>query len=85
MPYSMQKYLNDKKGLFFNHKTGISIDKFVGNQLSAAWPSKLKHCFLENEKLRDFFDILTVSTDKNGQTFISSIEAKEYPIYASQF
>ena len=41
--------------------------------------------FTENEKLMDFFDILGVNYDDTGRWFISTIEAKDYPIYGTQY
>jgi len=41
--------------------------------------------FLDNQKLNAFFDITSVNFDGNGKWFVSSIEAKDYPIYAVQF
>ncbi|EGC35931.1 hypothetical protein DICPUDRAFT_94420 [Dictyostelium purpureum] len=35
--------------------------------------------------LHQFFDILSLNDDKSGNTFISVIESKEYPIYAVMF
>jgi len=34
-----------------------------------------------NKKLTDFFNVLSITADKDGKWFISTIEAKEYPIY----
>jgi gamma-glutamyl hydrolase len=34
--------------------------------------------------LKDFFTITTTSVDKNGKEYINSIEAKNYPIFATQ-
>jgi len=41
--------------------------------------------WVNDEKLMNFFDILTTSKDQNGEQFISAVEAKNYPIYAVQF
>jgi len=44
MPEKMKKFLSHNKAMYFNHKYGITKEKF-----------------LENEKIRNFFEILTVS------------------------
>lgn len=41
--------------------------------------------FQENEKLSDFFTILSTNIADNGEDFISTIEAKKYPIYGVQW
>lgn len=41
--------------------------------------------FFENENLISFFKPLTYNHDKNGKTFVSSIEAYKYPFYGTQF
>lgn len=47
------------------------------------WSLSVKN-FTENEKLKKFFNILTINTD--GKTeFISSMEGYKYPIYAVQW
>ena len=33
----------------------------------------------------DFWTILATNTDKDGLEFISALEAKDYPFYATQF
>jgi len=44
-----------------------------------------KDVFLGNKKLSRFFDILGTSVDKNGKQFIAMLEARNLPIYATQF
>jgi len=39
--------------------------------------------FFENENLMTFFKPLTYNHDKNGKTFVSSIEAYKYPFYGT--
>ena len=41
--------------------------------------------FAQNEKLKDFFSILSTNRDRNGIKFVSTIEAKRYPFYGSQW
>ena len=49
--------------------------------------SVIEEEYEENQRLKDFFNVLSVSVskDKTTQEFISAIEAKNYPIYAVQF
>ena len=37
--------------------------------------------FVQNKKLMDFFNVLSITADADGKWFISTIEAKNYPIY----
>lgn len=41
--------------------------------------------FNKSEKLRDFFNIVNISYDRKGKPFVSTIEAKNYPIYGVQW
>jgi gamma-glutamyl hydrolase len=45
-------------------------------------PSKL---FQENRKLTDFFKVLTTNVDRKGIEFVSTLEAKKYPFYSTQW
>ncbi|EGG14019.1 peptidase C26 family protein [Cavenderia fasciculata] len=41
--------------------------------------------FASTALLSSFFNVLSVNNDRQGRVFISTIEAKEYPIYATQW
>lgn len=41
--------------------------------------------FETNSGLKETFNVLATSLDKEGQEFVSIIEAKEYPFYGTQF
>ncbi|KAG8574281.1 hypothetical protein GDO81_009124 [Engystomops pustulosus] len=41
--------------------------------------------FLGNKKLSTFYRILSTNHDQNGVEFVSTIEARDYPIYAVQW
>lgn len=41
--------------------------------------------FAENEKLRDFYTILSTNIAENGAQFVSTMEAKRYPFYGVQW
>ena len=41
--------------------------------------------FRENKKLKDFFNVITTNFDRNGVEFVSTMEAKEYPFYSTQW
>ena len=41
--------------------------------------------YTENSVLSDFYNILSTSFDRNNTEYVSLIEAKNYPIYGSQF
>ncbi|GJP61329.1 hypothetical protein CLOP_g18500, partial [Closterium sp. NIES-67] len=41
--------------------------------------------FLSNDHLREFFHILTTSIDRNGTEYVTTIEARNYPIYGTQW
>ena len=38
-----------------------------------------------DEKLREFWDVVATSTAPSGEEFAAAIEAKNYPIMATQF
>ncbi|KAG2379029.1 hypothetical protein C9374_007667 [Naegleria lovaniensis] len=38
-----------------------------------------------NEKLRNFFKILSLNADRKGKVFVSTIESFNFPIYATQY
>ncbi|KDD74766.1 hypothetical protein H632_c1088p1, partial [Helicosporidium sp. ATCC 50920] len=39
----------------------------------------------ENPGLKDMFDVLTLSVDRGGRIYVSTMEAKKYPISATQW
>lgn len=39
----------------------------------------------ENKGLKDFFKVLSLSVDKSGQPYISTMEARRYPVTATQW
>jgi hypothetical protein len=39
----------------------------------------------ENPRLRDFFEVLSLSVDRAGQVYVSTMEAKQYPITGVQW
>lgn len=39
----------------------------------------------EHERMRTTWDVLSVNLDREGKEFVSSMEAKRYPFYATQF
>jgi gamma-glutamyl hydrolase len=41
--------------------------------------------FRSEEKLNSFFNILSTNNDRNGDNFVSTIEAFKYPIFGSQW
>jgi len=70
--------------MYFNHRFGIEIKTFYRKKIIlVVWDKKFYG--LENNKLREFFDILTINSDKSGKTFVSAIEAKDFPFYGVQF
>lgn len=79
-------FVNDNSRVFQNlpetlksyamlHKPGFFYHKY-GKQYDR---------FLENSRLNSFFKVNTVSQDLDGVWFVSSAEAREFPIYFSQF
>jgi len=53
----------------------------MNNHQGGVLPDKWK----TNKYLTDFFDLLSVNKDKKGKPFVSTIEGKKYPIYATQW
>ena len=47
-----------------------------------ALPVKL---FQEDKKLKNFYKVVTKSVDRNGVEFVSTMEAKKYPFYSTQW
>jgi gamma-glutamyl hydrolase len=41
--------------------------------------------FKKSKRLTDFFDVLSVDTDREGKTFVSTVQAKKYPFYGFQW
>ena len=41
--------------------------------------------YRENPKLSDFFDVLSLSIDKSGNPYVSTLESRKYPITATQW
>ena len=41
--------------------------------------------FQQVDSLTEFYDLLSTNEDRNGDSFISTIEAKKYPIFGSQW
>ena len=41
--------------------------------------------FQENKKLKDFFNVITTNFDRIGVEFVSTMEAKKYPFYSTQW
>ena len=48
------------------------------------WSVTVK-AFKENKNLSQFFNILSTNNDRNGIEFLSTIEAKKYPFYGTQW
>jgi hypothetical protein len=40
---------------------------------------------ISNGALADFFRVLTTTPDQNGKIYVSSVEARKYPIYGTQW
>ena len=41
--------------------------------------------FHENKKLKDFYKVLTTNLDRRGLEFVSTMEARKYPFYSTQW
>lgn len=41
--------------------------------------------YKENSKLEDFFKVISLSIDKSGNPYVSTLEARKYPIVATQW
>jgi gamma-glutamyl hydrolase len=39
----------------------------------------------ENPKLKEFFDVLSLSADRGGQVYVSTFEGRQYPITGTQW
>lgn len=41
--------------------------------------------FVDNQQLSEFYDVLSTNRDRNGRPFVSSMEAKSVPVFATQY
>ena len=41
--------------------------------------------FNQNKKMKDFFNVLSTSVDRNGTEFVSTMEGKHYPFFSTQW
>jgi gamma-glutamyl hydrolase len=41
--------------------------------------------FDKSEKMKNFFDVLSTSVDRNGTKFVSTMEGKKYPFFTTQW
>jgi len=69
---------------------GASMDTMQNLQTLGMTYNHHVRCVTEDEfwqrgELHEFYDLLSTSKDVNGLTFVSTIEAKDYPIYATQW
>lgn len=39
----------------------------------------------ENPRVRELLDVLSLSVDRGGQVYVSTFEARDYPIYGTQW
>lgn len=40
--------------------------------------------YKENDKLQDFFKVISLSIDKSGNPYVSTLEGREFPFVATQ-
>lgn len=59
-------------------RTAISSENITYNWHESGFTPDI---FETNEKLKNFFRVLSTNTDENGAAFISSYEAKDFPFY----
>ncbi|XP_061408662.1 gamma-glutamyl hydrolase-like [Lethenteron reissneri] len=85
LPLNLTKESKQSK-LFRNFPKGVldtlASESMTGNMHN--WSLSLKN-FSANEKLRNFYRVLTTNTDSSGVEFISTMEAYHYPVYALQW
>ena len=41
--------------------------------------------FEKNKKVKDFYKVLTTNVDRKGKQFVSTMEARKYPFYSTQW
>ncbi|KAL8167608.1 hypothetical protein V2J09_009107 [Rumex salicifolius] len=74
---------------------GTVFQRFPPDLIEKLWTEKLvaqnhiygisREKFKGNTHLNDFFDILTTSTDENDKEYVSTVQAKKYPITGFQW
>ena len=79
-----QDYHNSR--MFRDIPNGLA--KFLSSAPTTAnfhhWSATVK-AFKEDKIINEFFTILSTNSDRNGIEFVSTIEAKKYPFYGTQW
>eukprot|EP00878_Enallax_costatus_P002549 GHUV01002731.1.p1 GENE.GHUV01002731.1~~GHUV01002731.1.p1 ORF type:complete len:355 (+),score=97.23 GHUV01002731.1:235-1299(+) len=70
LPPHLVRHLQDQPLAFENHMHGVLMTSYEEP---------------ENRRLKDFFKVLSLSLAKDGLPYISTMEAREYPIIAIQW
>lgn len=64
----------------------LSFDRHTGNASIIFLQLEISpQAYLENPKLSNFFKVLSLSLDKSGVAYVSTMEARKYPIIAIQW
>lgn len=75
-----------RKSKLFNSVSDEIFNVFSTQNVTFNYHKKcLTRETFNNTPLKDTFDVLSLNHDKNGLEFISTFEAKEYPMYGVQF
>lgn len=86
MNYSFFFFIAAKSSRLFGNAPEDVLDTLAN---SASTANIHEMCLTEanftNSRLSEFYDITTTSIDDAGLTFISSVEAKNYPFWGVQF
>ncbi|CAI5468802.1 unnamed protein product [Closterium sp. Yama58-4] len=66
---------------------GTTVHRFLSNSRlrDFFFDGTTVHRFLSNAKLREFFSVLTISFDKNGLEYVTTVQGKRYPFYGTQW
>jgi hypothetical protein len=76
-----QQLLNWQQDIGFVGKTFLPSLKLGPSVQFGLSPEKM----ISNGALADFFRVLTTTPDQNGKIYVSSVEARNYPIYGTQW
>lgn len=85
LPLNLSPNYTDSK-LF--HDIPQNLAKFVSTAettINMHHYSVLLSKFQQNEKMKNFFRILSTNKDRNGKVFVSTMEGIKYPIYTTQW
>ncbi|EFC38836.1 predicted protein [Naegleria gruberi] len=81
-------FVNDYKNSRIFGKAPLSVMQILAEQnvtMNNHMAGITPETFMKNDRLNQFYKMLSVNADRKGQVFVSTIESLKYPIYGTQF